>query len=352
LHNDSALEKLTSGDPLIQPLTEIREAADRAVAMTQQLMAFSRRRVLQTEVLNLNSVSAECEKLVRPMIGEDIHFVFMPGAGLGLVKADRGQLGQIIMNLVLNSRDAMPHGGTLTIETANVELDEVNARTVPEAKPGPYVSLAVRDTGAGMDEETQSRLFEPFFTTKEVGKGTGLGLSMVYGIVKQSGGFIQVHSEVGLGAEFQIYLPRVLEAPEPDVATRAAPGQRGTGTVLVVEDEAALREPVCRLLEGAGYRVLAGKDVDEAIQIARHHKGPLDLLLTDVVMPVLSGPQLAKYLRPLYPRMKVLYMSGYPEPRQPSSAPVLEADFIKKPFTKQTLLSRIRDVLECGELLI
>ena len=222
------------------------------------------------------------------------------------------------------------------------------ARIDPEAKPGPYASLTVRDTGAGMDKETQARLFEPFFTTKEVGKGTGLGLSMVYGIVKQSGGFIQVHSELGLGAEFQIYLPRVFEAPEPDVATQVASGQRAIETVLVVEDEPALREPVCRLLEGAGYRVLAGQDVHEAIQIARKQKGPLDLLLTDVVMPTLSGPQLAKYLHPLYPRMKVLYMSGYPEPRQPGSAPVLEADFINKPFTKQTLLSRIREVLECG----
>ena len=297
----------------------------------------------------MNSVVAECEKLVRPMIGEDIHLVFIPGDGLGLVRADRGQLGQVIMNLVLNSRDAMPHGGTLTIETANVELDEVNNRIDQEAKPGAYTSLTVRDTGAGMDKETQTRLFEPFFTTKEVGKGTGLGLSMVYGIVKQSGGFIRVHSEVGLGAEFQIYLPRVLEAPEPNVATQGVSGQRAIETVLVVEDEPALREPVCRLLERAGYRVLAGRDVNEAIQIARQLKCPLDLLLTDVVMPILSGPQLAQYLRPLYPRMKVLYMSGYPEPRQPGSALLPEVDTIQKPFTKQKLLSRLREVLECGD---
>ena len=252
LHGDSALEELRSGDPLIEPLTAIRKAAERAVAMTQQLMAFSRKRVLQTEVLNLNSVIAECEKLVRPMIGEDIHLVFIPGSGLGLVKADRGQLGQIIMNLAVNSRDAMPHGGTLTIETASVELDEADARLNPEAKPGSYVMLAVRDTGVGMDQETQARIFEPFFTTKEVGKGTGLGLSMVYGIVKQSGGFIKVHSEQGRGTEFKIYLPRVLETPEPVVATEAAPAQRGIETILVVEDEPALREPVCEALGGSG----------------------------------------------------------------------------------------------------
>lgn len=352
LHNDSALEELKSDDPLIQPLTEIRKAAERAVGVTQQLMAFSRKRVLQTEVVNLNAVIAECEKLMRPMIVEDIHLLFIPGGGLGLVRADRGQLGQVIMNLVLNSRDAMPHGGTLTIETANVDLDEGNARKDPETKSGSYVSLAVRDTGAGMDKETRARLFEPFFTTKEVGKGTGLGLSMVYGIVKQSGGFIQVHSEVGLGAEFRIYLPRVPEAPEPDVPIQAASRQRAVETVLVVEDEPALREPVCRLLKGAGYRVLAGKDVNEAIQIAKQHKGSLDLLLTDVVMPILSGPQLAKYLRPLHPGMKVLYMSGHPEPRQSGSALLPEVESIQKPFTKQKLLTRLREVLECGELRI
>jgi len=200
-----------------------------------------------------------------------------------------------------------------------------------------------------MDKETQARLFEPFFTTKEVGKGTGLGLSMVYGIVKHIGGFIKVHSEERRGTEFWIYLPRVLGNPEPIVPTKAALGQGGIETVLVVEDEAALRGPVCRLLEGAGYRVLAGKDVDEAIQIAVQHKGSLDLLLTDVVMPRISGPQLAEHLRPLYPQMKVLYMSGYPEPRQPGSALVPEVDLIQKPFTKQKLLSRLREVLECGE---
>src|SRR6185436_5348702 len=199
--------------------------------MTRQLMAFSRKQVLQTEVLNLQLVIAECEKLVRPMIGEDINLVCLSGAGVGLVKADRGQLGQIILNLMVNARDAMPHGGTLTIETVNIELDEVGARVDPDATPGPYVRLAVKDTGTGMDKETQARLFEPFFTTKEVGKGTGLGLSMVYGIVKHIGGFIKVHSEERRGTEFWIYLPRVLGTPEPIVPAKAASGQGGIKTV-------------------------------------------------------------------------------------------------------------------------
>jgi len=315
-------------------------------------MAFSRKQTLKTEVLNLNSVIAECEKLVRPLIGEDIHLVFTPGSGLGLVKADRGQLGQIIMNLVVNSRDAMPHGGTLTIETTAIELYDADACANQEAKPGSYVRLAVRDTGVGMDQETQARIFEPFFTTKEVGKGTGLGLSMVYGIIKQCGGFITVHSEKGRGAELKIYLPKVIAPSEPVVPNEEAPGQRGIETILVVEDEPALREPVCRLLEGAGYQVLAGKDVDEAIQIAVQHKRPLDLLLTDVVMPNMSGPQLAEHLRPFHPKMKVLYMSGYPEPRQRDSAAASEWDFIQKPFSKPKLLSRLREVLEGSEFSI
>jgi PAS domain S-box-containing protein len=352
LHDDSALEELSNRDPLMEPLTEIRKAAERAVAMTQQLMAFSRKQGVETELLNLNSVIAECEKLVRRLIGEDIRLVFIPGSELGTVKADRGQLGQILMNLAVNSRDAMPHGGTLTIETANVELDEADSSANPEAKPGSYVMIAFRDTGVGMDKETQARVFEPFFTTKEVGKGTGLGLSMVYGIVKQSGGFATVQSEPGLGAEFKIYLPRILKGSEQVPPADATVGKRGAETILVVEDEPALREPICRLLEGAGYRVLAGKDVGAAIQIAKQHAGPVDLLLTDVVMPDLSGPQLKEQLGPLYPLMKVLYMSGYPEPRQAGSELPPQMDLIQKPFSKQKLLSRLREVLDSRKLSI
>ncbi len=350
LHGESALEELRSGDPVTGVVTAMQQAARRAVALTRQLMAFSHQQVLETEVLNLNSVVAECEKMLRRLIGEDIDLVFIPGSGLGMVKADPGQLDQIIMNLAVNSRDAMPQGGKLTIETANVELDEGDASLNAEAKPGSYVMLAVRDTGVGMDKEVQDRVFEPFFTTKEVGKGTGLGLSIVYGIVKQSNGYVTLHSEPGHGTEFRIYLPSVLETPEPLLATEAAPGQRGVETILLAEDEPALRDKICELLEGAGYQVLVGKDVDEVVQIAKHHKGPLDLLLTDVVMPNLSGPLLAQHLQPLHPQTKVLYMSGYPDPRKLNSVLASEADFIQKPFTKQKLLRRLREVLEGRKL--
>jgi len=350
LHGESILEELRSGDPVTESVRTMQEAAQKAVALIQQLMVFSHEQVLQTEVLNLNSVVAECEEMLRRLIGEDIDLLFIPGSGLGRVKADPVQLGRIIMNLVLNSRDAMPQGGKLTIETASVELDEADARVNPEAKPGSYVMLAVRDTGVGMDKEAQARLFEPFFTTKEVGKGTGLGLSIVYGIVKQSNGYVTVHSEPGRGTEFRIYLPRVLETPEPALATEAAPEQRGVETILVAEDEPALREKICELLEGAGYQVLVGKGVDEVIQVAMQHRGPLDLLLTDVVMPGMSGPQLAQHLQPLYPQMKVLYMSGYPSPRPPYSAGASELVLIKKPFNKQKLLRGLREMLEGRKL--
>ena len=350
LQGESALEELRSGDPVTGEVTAMQQAAQRAVALTRQLMAFSHQQVLETEVLNLNSVVAECEKMLRRLIGEDIDLVFIPGSGLGQVKADPSQLDQIIMNLAVNSRDAMPQGGKLTIETANVELDEGDARLNAEAQPGSYVMLAVRDTGVGMDKEVQDRVFEPFFTTKEVGKGTGLGLSIVYGIVKQSNGYITLHTEPGHGTEVRIYLPSVLETPEPLLATEAAPGQRGVETILLAEDEPALRDKICELLEGAGYQVLVGKDVDEVVQIAKHHKGPLDLLLTDVVMPNLSGPLLAQHVQPLHPQTKVLYMSGYPDPRKLNSVLASEADFIQKPFTKQKLLRRLREVLEGRKL--
>ena len=350
LHGESALEELRSGDLLVKPLSEIQKAAKRAVVLSQQLMAFSHKQVPQAEVLNLNSVIAENEGLVQSLIREDINLVFIPGSDLGLVKADPGQLGQIIVNLAMNSRDAMPEGGKLIIETTNVELDKGDARLSPEAKPGSYVMLAVRDTGVGMDEETKDRVFEPFFTTKDVGKGTGLGLWMVYAIVQQSGGYITVHSEPGRGAEFRIYLPAVLETLQPVLATEGAPERGGVETILVAEDEPALREKVCELLEDAGYQVLVGKNPDEVIQIAMQHKGPPDLLLADVVMPDLSGPQLAQHLQRVHPQIKVLYMSGYPDRGKPNSALAPDRDFIQKPFTKQKLLGRLREVLDGGRV--
>lgn len=272
--------------------------------------------------------------------------VFKPGPGLGFLRADRGQLGQIIMNLAVNSRDAMPEGGTFTIETANVEFDESDARLNAEPKPGPYVMLAARDTGVGMDEETQARLFEPFFTTKAVGKGTGLGLPIVYGIVKQSGGFITVTSEPGHGTEFRIYLPAVQEMPKPILKAEEGPVRGGSETILVVEDEAALRQKVGEVLENAGYQVLVAGDGDQALQLALREARGIHLLLTDVVMPELSGPRLVERLLTLRPDTKVLYMSGYPNAGDESIDLQSQPNFIQKPFTREKLLRRVREALD------
>lgn len=346
LHGESALQELTSEDPVTQSVTAMQEAALRAVALIRQLMAFSQVHVRELEVLNLNSVIVESEKLLRRLIGENVNLVFIPGPGLGMVDADPSQLDQILINLAVNSRDAMPQGGKLTIETANVELEESCVHLKAEARQGSYVMLAVRDSGVGMDEETQARAFDPFFTTKEVGTGMGLGLSIIYRIVEQSNGYIELYSEPGHGTEVRIYLPSLLETSQLVHSTEAAPQRRGVETILVAEDEPALREKVREVLEAAGYRVLVSKDADDVIQIVMQHKGPVDLLLTDVVMPKLSGPQLAMQLQPLNPQMKVLYMSGYPDPSKLNAALESDAAFIQKPFTKQKLLHRLREVLE------
>ena len=274
-HSGLVLRGLKRGDPAAKSLMKVQRAAEKAAELTQQLLAFSREQALRPRILDLNSVVGESEKMLRRLIREDINLVVVPGSGLGLVKADPAQIDQILINLVVNSRDAMPQGGHLIIETTNVELDEAFVRLNRGAQRGSAVLLAVRDTGLGMDQETQDRIFEPFFTTKEVGKGAGLGLSTVYGIVQQSAGYITVHSEPGQGAEFKIYLPRVFETPEPVLAGEAAPLLRGDETILVAEDEPAMRELVREFLEGAGYQVLVARDVKEAIQIAmRHSVGP------------------------------------------------------------------------------
>ena len=346
MHSESALQELTSEDPLSQSVTAMQEAAQRAVALTRRLMAFSQVHVHELEVLNLNSVILESETLLQRLIGEDITLEVVPGSGLGMVKADPSQLDQILMNLAVNSVEAMPHGGKLTIETANVEIRKSFAPLKEEVRHGSYVMLAVRDTGVGMDEETQARAFDPFFTTKEVGTGMGLGLSIIYRIVEQSNGYIELYSEPGHGTEVRIYLPSLLETSQLVHSTEAAPQRRGVETILVAEDEPALREKVREVLEAAGYRVLVSKDADDVIQIVMQHKGPVDLLLTDVVMPKLSGPQLAMQLQPLNPQMKVLYMSGYPDPSKLNAELESDAAFIQKPFTKQKLLRRLREVLE------
>jgi two-component system, cell cycle sensor histidine kinase and response regulator CckA len=346
-----ALEGVREGDPLRDDLLEVKNAGERAAALTRQLLAFGRKQVLQLVPLDLNEIARGVEKMLRRILGEDIDLVQALAPDLGVVRADPGQLEQVIMNLVINARDAMPQGGKLTIETSNAELDvEYTARHMG-VKPGPYVLLAVSDTGCGLDPESQARLFEPFFTTKEKGKGTGLGLSTVYGIVKQSGGDVWAYSEPGKGTTFKIYLPRELldiaattlkPSPEPTRAT-------GTETILVVEDEEALRKVARRSLEAAGYTVLSAGDGEEALRIVAGHVGPLHLLLTDVVMPHMGGRLLAEELVRTRPDLRVLYMSGYTDDAVVRHG-VLDSgtNFLAKPFTSTDLARKVREVLDGG----
>jgi CheY-like chemotaxis protein len=311
------------------------------------LLAFSRKEIIQPTVLDLNLIVADIRAMLVRLIGEDVTIVLDLGAALSPVKADRGQVDQIILNLAVNARDAMPKGGTLTIETANVELDEHYAQTHPEVKPGPYVVLTVTDTGTGITPEVQARLFEPFFTTKELGKGTGLGLATVYGIATRSGGSVTVNSEVGRGTSFMVYLPRAdaaeaVVAEPPQVDRRRAGGQ----TVLVVEDAEGLRELTKRLLERHGYIVLLAANTEEALQLFDEHPD-IDLLLTDVVMPGASGPDLVKQLVERRPTLKVIYMSGYTDEAIVHHG-VLDPGivFLHKPFSNESLGQKIREVLD------
>ncbi|GAB4415706.1 MAG: response regulator [Anaerolineae bacterium] len=334
--------------PLRQDVEQIQKAAERAAALTRQLLAFSRQQVLQPKVLNLNDIVTNIEKMLHRLISEDIDLITSLDPHLGQVKADFGQLEQVIVNLVVNARDAMPNGGKLTIETANVVLDEVYARQHIEVEAGPYVLLAVSDTGQGMDAETQARIFEPFFTTKAQGEGTGLGLATVHGIISQSGGHIWVYSEVGHGSTFKVYLPRIASTAE-GVEPRpvAPPSERGWQTILLVEDEGMLRDLAQRALLKQGYNLLTAQNGVQARQIAAAHPGLIHLLLTDVVMPGgLSGPQLAKELVSLRPELKVLYMSGYTENAIVHHG-VLDPGiaFLPKPFVPADLVRKVHEVL-------
>jgi PAS domain S-box-containing protein len=328
-------------------LEEIEEAGRRAKSLTHQLLTFSRRQVLVPVALDLNVLVARMDNMLRRLIGEDIELASAPAPGLACVRTDPGQIEQVIMNLAVNARDAMPSGGKLTIETANVDLDESYAARHPDVRPGPHVMLAVTDEGIGMDEEVQARLFEPFFTTKERGKGTGLGLATVYGIVRQSGGHIRVHSQVGRGTTFRIYLPR-LEGPVETTAqaARLLPPS-GNETVLLVEDEDAVRGLVRQELEARGYTVLEGRSGNEALALCDRHPGRIDLLLTDVVMPGLSGPALAARLAATRGGMRVIYMSGYTD-RAFSQQGFLDpgTPFLEKPFALEALLRKVREVLD------
>jgi len=346
-----AIDGAREGDPLKDDLLEVKKASERAVALTRQLLAFSRKQVLQPVPLNLNEIAEGVEKMLRRVLGEDIDFVQVLAPDLGLTVADPGQMEQVLMNLVVNARDAMPEGGKLMIETSNVELDEEYAAQHVAVNPGPYVQLSVTDTGYGMDEETKARIFEPFFTTKERCKGTGLGLSTVYGIVKQSGGDIWVYSEPGRGTTFKIYLPRDLSDTTASATKPSSVPRRitGTGTILVVEDEEGLRKVARRTLEAAGYTVLTAADGDEALLTSAQHAGDIHLLLTDVVMPRMSGRVLAERLTKTRPTLKVLYMSGYTGNAIIHHG-VLDAGthFLAKPFSADDLTRKVREALDRG----
>jgi PAS domain S-box-containing protein len=341
------LRRLAADDHQRRHLVLLEESAERAAALTQQLLAFSRKQVLQPKVLDLNTLLGGIEQMLRRLIGEDIDVVVKRAAALSPVEADPSQLEQVLMNLVVNARDAMPRGGRLTLETANIELDQASARSHPGARPGAYVMLAVSDNGIGMDAETQARLFEPFFTTKGPGKGTGLGLATVYGIVKQSGGSIWVYSEVGQGTTFKIYLPRVqgrAENAEP-ICVKVAPA-RSSETVLLVEDEEAVRHLAREVLQSHGYTVLEARHPGEALRFGSEHPGPIHLLLTDVVMPQMGGREVASRLAPRRPEMQVLFMSGYTDEAIVHQG-VLDAGtaFLQKPFSVTGLVQKVREVL-------
>ena len=342
------LQDQFASDPRVSAhLKEIRDAGERAASLTHQLLAFSRRQVLAPQVLDLNAVVSNLEKMLRRLIGEDITLRTVLDPSLGRVKADQGQIEQVIMNLVVNARDSMPTGGNLNIETRNVDLDQDYARSHITVNPGPYVMLAVGDTGMGMTPETKARIFEPFFTTKEVGKGTGLGLATVYGIVKQSGGSIWVYSELGEGTVFKVYLPMVSEsATLKEEMKPALDSASGSETVLVVEDEEGVRSLIRLTLESAGFKVLETADAETALATCADHRGPIQLLLTDVVMPKMSGPRVAEKITAMRPDIKVLYMSGYTDDAIAHHG-ILGQDipFLQKPFSPHALRKKIREVL-------
>ncbi len=343
------LERLGPDPRLRGPAQEISNATQRATSLTRQLLAFSRKQMLAPKVLDLNEVVAENLKMLTRMIGEDIDLVMVPGASLGAVRADPGQIDQVIMNLAVNGRDAMPQGGKLTIETANVTLDENFARTHTPLTPGDYIMLVISDTGVGMDSETQSRIFEPFFTTKGA-KGTGLGLSTVYGIVKQSGGFIFVDSQPQRGTAFRAYFPRVDGREEAAAAQEslALPrAEHGQETILLVEDETNLRHLARQYLEIQGYKILAAEDSAAALQIVDGYQGTIDLLLTDVVMPGMNGRELATHISKLLPEVRVLYMSGYTENAIGHDGTLDPGiNLLQKPFSLPALKDRVREVLD------
>jgi two-component system cell cycle sensor histidine kinase/response regulator CckA len=342
-----ATSKLGEGNPAYDYLSSIRGAAERGASLTRQLLAFARRQITEPRVVDLNGLVVQMQDLLRRVIGEDVELSIVTSRGLGSVRLDPAQFEQVLMNLVINARDAMPHGGLLTIETKNVELDEHYARQHQGVLPGQYVMLAVSDTGMGMTEEVSRHLFEPFFTTKPPGKGTGLGLATCYGIVKQNGGHIWVYSEHGRGSTFKIFLPRSLDRARPEASPdQSTASLSGHETVLVVEDEPLVRAISVEALETLGYRVLQASNGQEALGVSRSYDGNIDVVVSDVVMPIMGGPALMQHLRLERPHMKVLFVSGYTDDaivRQGVLEPGVE--FLQKPFPLATLARRIRDIL-------
>jgi nitrogen-specific signal transduction histidine kinase/CheY-like chemotaxis protein len=334
------------GQPPLGDVKEIQRAAARAAELTQRLLSFSRQQVLAPRVLDLNHVLADMGRMLRRILGEDVRVVSVPGSQLGRVHLDPVSVEQIIMNLAVNARDAMPRGGKLTLETANVTLGDDYANEHFGVRPGHYVMLAMTDTGVGMDRATLDRIFEPFFTTKERGKGTGLGLATVFGIVRQSGGYVWPYSEPGKGTTFKLYFPRVEEEVEARRPARAAVAA-GTETILLVEDEEQIRVVARRILARHGYQVLEARNGAEALSLWQQHHAAISLLLTDVVMPEMSGPALARQLTASRPSLKVLYMSGYTDDAVVRHG-VLEGEvaFLQKPFTPSTLGAKVREVLD------
>jgi len=351
-HNEHLRRRLDPGDPAQQDALEIERAVTRAAVLTRQLLAFGRKQVLQTKILDLNAVVTEVVKMLSPVIPNNIELGVRQAPSLGRVKADPSQIEQIILNLAVNARDAMPHGGRLILETKNIEVDEAYARNHNGVPPGQYVMLMVSDTGVGMDSDTKARIFEPFFTTKEPGKGTGLGLATVYGVVKQMGGAIWVRSQPGNGTSFEVYLPLALAEKKEEAAgsssrTALATAPNGAETVLLVEDQEGIRDMVQEFLRRKGYTVLQAVDGNDALRIADEHKNPIHLLITDMIMPNIGGAELANLLMPLRPQMKVLFMSGDPENASLGNGGIDEkVAILQKPFLLDALARKIRSVLE------
>ena len=346
-YSEALQQRITPEDPYREAVDEIQNAGKRAAALTQQLLAFSRKQVLEPRILSLNDIIVDIEKMLRRLVGENIEMQLVLAPDTQTIKADRSQIEQVILNLVVNARDAMPNGGKLTIESGNWQLDRSTVLRHPYVIPGPYALLKVTDTGCGMDSELQSHIFEPFFTTKEKGKGTGLGLATAYGVIKQSGGYIWVDSEVGKGTAFRIYLPQVSGASEPVVEAKpAATIAAERGTILVVEDEAALRKLTKKTLSEAGHKVFEAADAAEALELSRKCPDTINLLLTDVIMPGMSGRKLADAMVAERPGIGVLYMSGYTD-GEIATHGVLDKGtaILRKPFTRDELMRRVEDAM-------